>query len=51
MPVEVEQGSGRRSVMMRFVFDDITRIKKNKAGNKTTRVLHTNILEEHPNPT
>jgi hypothetical protein len=34
MPVEVEQGSGRRSVMMRFVFDDITRIKKIRQATK-----------------
>jgi hypothetical protein len=35
MPVEVEQESGRRSVMMRFVFDDITR--KKKAGSQATK--------------
>jgi hypothetical protein len=44
MPVEVEQESGRRSVMMRFVLDDITRIKKKEGRQQND----TRSAYQHP---
>jgi hypothetical protein len=51
MPVEVEQGSGRRSVMMRFVFDDITRIEKRRQATKRHAFCIPTPLKNIPNPT